>query len=82
MIVEMVYQPSCGACALVREVLLTRLPAHIHFREINAESPEGESFIERYGIVSTPAVLVDGKLLAEGITGRKEMERVLELIGV
>lgn len=66
--VTLIRPEGCAHCAAVKDVLekLKSDYPDLALEEIEATSPEGQSLIQKHGILSSPGILVNGEFFAMG----------------
>lgn len=78
--VEVFSSPGCGKCGHAREVLKKLTEeiggGRIRWREVNVL--EEMDHAVKLGVLSTPAIAVDGKLLFTSLPSTKKLRHVLE----
>jgi glutaredoxin len=69
---------SCPVCPSAKK-LWSDLKKYkdFEYEEIDALSPEGQNLVERFGIMSVPTTLVNGKPMFTGVPDRKKAEAVV-----
>ncbi len=72
---ELYYSDLCPDCHQLRKMLVENLPRDVKFKEVNISYSEGEKRARELGILSVPAIVIDGELR---IVGRTDMEEILE----
>lgn len=78
--VEVFSSPGCGKCGHAREVLKKLAEelggGRIHWHEVNVL--EEMDHAVKLGVLSTPAIAVNGKLLFTSLPSVKKLRQVLE----
>lgn len=70
------WSPSCR-----RAEQVWRSVAHergLDLEVIDVDRPEGRTLIERLGLATVPAVLVDGRLVAVGVQSEREAHTIMD----
>jgi predicted thioredoxin/glutaredoxin len=75
--VELYYSDTCNDCRYIRSIILGALPEKYMFKEVNISYPEGKRKAESLGILSVPAIAIDGEVVIIGRTSREEILREL-----
>jgi alkyl hydroperoxide reductase subunit AhpF len=79
----LVKTPSCAVCEKVRKTLeaeVAPLFPDIEINEIDATTPQGQDLVIKYGIVSSPGVILNGELFSMGgINKERLIERLKEI---
>ncbi len=71
--VELYYSDTCSNCHTLRALLIETLPKTMKFKEINVSYPEGQRRAFELGIMSVPAVAIDGEVVFVGRASREEI---------
>ncbi len=71
--VELYYSDTCSNCHTLRALLIETLPKTMKFKEINISYPEGKRRASELGIMSVPAVAIDGEVVFVGRASREEI---------
>ena len=78
--VEVFSSPGCGKCAYARDALKKAVEAlggnRIQWREVNVL--DEMDYAVSLGVLSTPAIAVNGKLLFTALPSTKKLRQVLE----
>ncbi len=78
--IEVFSSPGCGKCGHAKDVLRKLVEdmdtGQIHWREVNILE-EMDHAVE-LGVMSTPAIAIDGELVFTGLPSVKKMRKVLE----
>ena len=78
--VEVFSSPGCGKCGHAREVLQKLAEeiggGRIHWREVNVL--DEMDLAVQLGVLSTPAIAVNGKLLFTSLPSAKKLRKALE----
>lgn len=75
--VELYYSDTCNDCRYIRRIILGALPKNARFKEVNISYPEGKRKAENLGILSVPAIAIDGEVVIIGRTSEEEILREL-----
>lgn len=79
--VEILSTPGCAACKTTKKMLVNLVEKQKeHFPNLtwkDVDLTENEDYIAKYNVVSTPVVVVDGKVVFNGLP--KESELIAEL---
>ncbi len=67
-------------CAQTKEILKKIKPEYpeLIVKEIDMTTPEGQELISKYGIMSSPGIIINDELFAMGGTTEKELRSKLE----
>ncbi len=78
--VEVFSSPGCGKCGLAKDVLRKLAEeiggGRVEWREVNVL--DEMDYAVRLGVLSTPAIAVNGKLLFAALPSEKMLRRTLE----
>ena len=78
----LVTKEGCVHCAQVKEILKKIQPEYpeLVVEEIDMTTPQGQELISKYGIMSSPGIIINGELFAMGGTTEKDLrEKFTEL---
>lgn len=66
---------SCPVCPSAKRLWAEVKKEHsFEYEEVDALSPEGQKLVERYGIMSVPTTLVNGRPMFTGVPDKKKAE--------
>ena len=78
--IEVLSSPGCAKCVQARErlksVILENFSNQLEWREVNIM--EELDYAVKLGVLTTPAIAVNGKLIFKGLPSVKEMQAFLE----
>lgn len=76
----LVTRQGCGHCAQTKEILKKIQPEYpqLAVTEVDMITPKGQELIGKYGIMSSPGIIIDGELFSMGGTTEKELRRKLD----
>lgn len=79
-IVQLVSTPGCTHCEAVRKVLKELKPQYpqMQIQELDATNPDGLELVTKYGILTSPGVIINGELFATGGLNKGEFIKKLE----
>ncbi len=79
-LVEVFSSPGCSKCSHARELLkkiaIEKGEDRIHWREVNIL--EELDYAVSLGVLSTPAIAIDGELIFTGLPSVRKLQAVLE----
>lgn len=78
----LVTREGCVHCAQTKELLKKIKPEYseLAVEEIDMTTPKGQELISKYGIMSSPGIIINGELFAMGGTTEKELrDKLAEL---
>lgn len=66
--IQYLTMPGCHTCAEVKKTINEILPQfpETEFKEIDMSTSEGQEMIQKYQIMSSPGIIIDGKLFSSG----------------
>ena len=66
---------GCVHCAQTKEILKKIQPEYpeLAVEEIDMTTPQGQELISKYGIMSSPGIIINGELFSIGGTTEKEL---------
>ena len=75
----LVTKEGCVHCAQTKELLRKIQPEYpdLVVEEIDMITPQGQELISKYGIMSSPGIIINGELFAMGGTTEKELRAEL-----
>ena len=76
--VEVITAPGCSKCAKARETIqkVLQKQKNVEYKEISLfDNPDVAT---KYGIMSTPSVIINGELAFEGNPGEEKLRKKLE----
>ena len=76
----LVTKEGCVHCAQTKEILKKVGPEYseLEVKEVDMTTPEGQELIGKYGIMSSPGIIINDELFAMGGTTEKELLEKLE----
>lgn len=71
----LVRREGCVHCAQTKEILKKIKPEYpeLAITEVDMITPEGQELISKYGIMSSPGIIINGELFSMGGTTEKEL---------
>ena len=79
--IELITSTACPACVTIKERLMTVIEeldqTRINFREIGVL--ENLDYAVKLGVLSTPAIVINGKLAFSSVPSLKKLQNVLQL---
>ena len=71
----LVTREGCVHCAQTKEILKKIQPEYpeLAVEEIDMTTPKGQELISKYGIMSSPGIIINGELFSIGGTTEKEL---------
>lgn len=76
----LVTREGCVHCAQTKEILKKIKPEYpeLAVEEIDMTTPKGQELISKYGIMSSPGIIINDELFAMGGTTEKELRDKFE----
>lgn len=73
----LVSREGCVHCAQTKEILKKIQPEYpeLVVKEVDMTTPEGQELIGKYGIMSSPGIIINGDLFAMGGTTETDLRR-------
>ncbi len=80
--IQFVTVPGCHECARAKKIFEELKPKYpeMHITEIDATSAEGITLIQKYGIFSSPGIVVNGELFSTGALKKEEFIKKLDTL--
>lgn len=71
---------DCHTCAEVKKILDEVLPQFpdVKLEEIDITSEEGQKMIQKYSIMSSPGIVIDGELFSTGGINKEKLIKKLK----
>lgn len=78
--IQFVTVPGCHECAKVKEIFEELKPKYPQMRieEINVTTPQGTELVQKYGIFSSPGIIVNGELFSTGALNKDKLIKKLD----
>lgn len=67
--------PDCHTCAKVKKILEEIRPdfPELEFEEIDITSEPGQEIVQKYSIMSSPGIIIDGELFSTGGVNKEKL---------
>jgi len=78
--IQFITVPGCHECAKAKNIfeeLKSQYP-EMQITEINVTSPEGMALVQKYGIFSSPGIIVNGELFSTGALHKESFIKKLD----
>lgn len=74
--VTIVSTPNCSHCLEVKKTLEKMKAEYpdLVIKEVNALTEEGQKFIRKHGIMSSPGILINNEFFSMGIVSEKQFK--------
>lgn len=71
---------GCHECAKAKELFEELKPKYpqMQIEEINATTPQGIELVQKYGIFSSPGIIINGELFSMGALNKDKFVQKLE----
>lgn len=82
--IKFVTVPGCHECAKAKQIFEELKPQYpeMQITEINVTSPEGMALVQKYGILSSPGIIINDELFSTGALNKNEfIKKLNELKG-
>ena len=80
--IQFVTVPGCHECAKAKKIFEELKPKYpeMQIEEINVTTPQGTELVQKYGIFSSPGIIINGELFSTGALDKdKFIEKLDEL---
>ncbi len=73
--IQFLTMPGCHNCAAAKKIFDEILPdfPNVEVQEIDMTTPEGQELIQKYSIMSSPGIVINGELFSTGGVDRKKL---------
>ncbi len=80
--IQFITVPGCHECAQAKKIFEEMKPQYPDMRvtEIDATSSEGIALVQKYGIFSSPGILINGELFSTGALNKNEFKKKLDAL--
>ncbi|HWQ49591.1 MAG TPA: thioredoxin family protein [Methanosarcina sp.] len=79
--VTLIHASWCTACPAARRLWKDLKSEYdFEYEEINVETPEGQTLIDKYGIAGVPTTIIDGKVAFTGLPKKADAIDAISLI--
>lgn len=67
--------PDCHTCPQVKKIIEEVRPdfPELEFEEIDITSEQGQEMVQKYSIMSSPGVIIDGELFSTGGVNKEKL---------
>lgn len=78
--IQFVTVPGCHECAKAKKIFEELKPKHpqMQIEEINVTTPRGMELVQKYGIFSSPGIIVNGELFSTGALNKDQFIKKLD----
>jgi len=81
--IQFLTMPGCHSCAEVKKTFNEIMPEFsnkVEVQEIDMTTPKGQELVQKYGIMSSPGIVINEKLFSTGgVNKEKLVERLKSL---
>ncbi len=76
----LVTREGCVHCSQTKEILKKIKPDYpkLSVREVDITTPKGQKLVGKYGIMSSPGIIINGKLFSMGGSTEKELRKKID----
>lgn len=80
--IQFVTVPGCHECAKAKEVLEELRPEfpQMHIEEVSAVTQEGMELVQKYGIMASPGIVINGELFSTGGVDKNKLVETLKAL--
>jgi glutaredoxin len=80
--IQLVSTPGCTHCEAVRKVLNEVKPQYpeMEVHDLDATNPDGLELVTKFGILTSPGVIINGELFATGGINKGELIKKLDSV--
>ena len=80
--IQFLTMPDCHSCKAVKKILDEMIPnfPNVKVAEIDMMTSEGQELVQKYGIMSSPGIIIDRELFSTGGVDRKKLVEKLETL--
>lgn len=80
--IQFVTVPGCHECAKAKEIFEELKPKYpqMQIEEINATTPQGIELVQKYGIFSSPGIIINGELFSTGALNKDQFLKKLDAL--
>lgn len=73
--IQFLTMPGCHNCAAVKKIFDEIIPdfPNVEVEEIDMMTPEGQELVQKYGIMASPGIIIDGELFSTGGVDREKL---------
>jgi len=67
--------PGCHNCAAAKKIFDEIMPdfPNVEVKEIDMTTPEGQELVQKYGIMSSPGIVINEELFSTGGVDREKL---------
>ncbi len=80
--IQFITVPGCHECAKAKKIFeeLKSPYPEMQITEIDATSAEGMALVQKYGIFSSPGIIINGELFSTGALNKEEFIKKLKAL--
>lgn len=66
--IQFLTMPGCHNCEAAKKIFDEIMPdfSNVEVKEIDMTTPDGQELVQKYGIMSSPGIVIDDKLFSTG----------------
>ena len=74
--------PGCHNCEAAKKIFDEIMPdfPNVEVEEIDMTTPEGQELVQKYGIMSSPGIIINGELFSTGGVDRTKLIEKLKTL--
>ena len=73
--IQFLTMPDCHNCAAAKRIFSDIMPdfPNVEVKEIDIAKPEGQKLVQKYGIMSSPGIVINGELFSTGGVNKEKL---------
>lgn len=73
--IQFLTMPGCHNCEAAKKIFDEIMPdfPHIKVEEIDMSTPEGQELVQKYSIMASPGIVINGELFSTGGVDRDKL---------
>ncbi len=78
--IQFITSVGCVECERAKKIFEELKPQYpeMHIEEIDVTTPKGMELIQKYGIMASPGIVINGELFSTGALNREEFIKKLQ----
>jgi len=81
--IQFLTMPGCHNCAAAKKIFDEILPDFknkVEVTEIDMMTPEGQELVQKYSVMASPGIVIDGELFSTGGVNKEKLIKKLETL--
>ncbi len=80
--IQFITVPGCHECAKAKEIFEELKPEfpQMQIEEVNATTSKGIEMIQKYGIMASPGIIINGELFSTGGVNKNKLVEKLKIL--